>query len=152
MRLHPAARIPRILLPLLATLLVAVPLVGCGAVGALTPRSWGMSATNQAGTASTTSVTDASGQVLNVEFDPADADHASTVSVPAGLANTLDVAWTGGACDMATDVAIAGRGAGLAVTVKITSNGQVCDAIGLPRVIRLSLRAPVAPAAVTVSQ
>ena len=107
---------------------------------------------NQAGTESITSVTDKSGKVLGVIFDPADADLSKPVSAPAGMPRTLDVAWTGGACDRTTDVTITGSGPGLAVRVAITSNGQDCDAMGLPRVIRLSLAEAIPPAAVSVTQ
>ena len=111
-----------------------------------------MSTTNQAGTDSITKVTDKSGKVLDVAFDPADADLFSPVSAPAGKPGDLDVAWTGGACDKTTEITITSAGAGLAVAIAITPNGQPCDAMSLPRVVRLSLAQPIAPGAVTVSQ
>ena len=133
-------------------LLASLSLGACDLVASVGTRTWGMTTTNQAGTDSTTSVTDTSGKVLDVEFDPADADLFNPVTAPAGKPRTLDVAWTGGACDMMTDVRITGAGTGLAVAVAITSNGQACDAMGLPRVIRLTLSEPILPAAVTVTQ
>ncbi len=150
MRPHsaPAARS----LLLLAMVLASVPLAACDLVTSVGTRTWGMATTNQAGTESTSSVTDKSGKVLDVAFDPADADLFNPVTAPAGMPTTLDVAWTGGACDKTTDITITGAGTGLAVAVKITPNGQACDAMGLPRVIRLTLTEPMLPAAVTVSQ
>lgn len=144
----PAAR--RLLL--LGMILASISLAACDLVASTGTRTWGLANTNQAGTGSTTSVTDRSGKVLDVAFDPADADLFTPVSVPAGKAGALDVAWTGGACDMTTEITISPAGAGLAVGVRITPNGQVCDAMGLPRVIRLTLAQPIAPAAVTVTQ
>ena len=137
---------------LLVLLLASVSLSACDLVASVGIRTWGMATTNQAGTDSTTNVTDRSGKVLEVAFDPADADLFNPVTAPAGKPRTLDVAWTGGACDMTTDITITGAGAGLAIAVKITPNGQACDAFGLPRVIRLTLSEPILPAAVTVAQ
>jgi hypothetical protein len=150
MRSHPAATAPRVLL--VALLLAPLSLAACGLVGTAGSRTWGMTATNQAGTDSTTNVTDKSGGVVDVQFDPADADLLKPVSVPAGKPGALDVAWTGGACDMTTDITITPAGTGLAVAVKVTPNGQGCDLIGLPRVIRLTLAQQIAPGAVSVTQ
>jgi hypothetical protein len=150
MRLH--ALLPGHRGLLLAMLLASVSITACDLVASVGTRTWGMTTTNQAGTDSTTTVTDTSGKVLDVVFDPADADLFSPVSAPAGMARTLDVVWTGGACDMTTEVAITRAGTGLAVAVLVTSNGQGCDAFGLPRVIRLTLSEPILPSAVTVTQ
>ena len=150
MRPQPASSPPRV--PVVALLLASLSLAACGLVGSAGSRTWGMTATNQAGTDSTTTVTDKSGKVVDVEFDPADADLLRPVSVPAAKPGALDVAWTGGACDMTTDITITPAGTGLAVAVEITPNGQVCDAMGLPRVIRLTPAQPIAPGAVSVTQ
>jgi len=163
MRLRPAAPTRRaaptrpapargILVPLLLAVLAAVTVSACDLVASVGPRSWGQTASNQAGDSATTNVTDRSGKVLDVAFDPADADLFNPVTAPAGKPRTLDVAWTGGACDLTTDVVITGAGAGLAVAVTVTPNGKPCDAMGVPRVIRLSLAEPILPAAVTVTQ
>ena len=103
--------------------------------------------------ARTVNVTDTRGKVVDVEFDPADADLFDPVSIPATQPDALDVSWTGGACDRLTDVAITAAGTGLAVAIAVTQDEEaVCDAFGEPRVIRLLLAAPIAPAAVTVTQ
>jgi hypothetical protein len=132
--------------------LATLSLSACDLVASVGPRSWSQATSNQAGDQATTNVTDRSGKVLEVTFDPADADLSNPVTAPAGKPRTLDVAWTGGACDLTTDITITGAGAGLAVAVAITPNGKSCDAMGLPRVIRLSLSQPILPAAVTVSR
>lgn len=150
MRLEPVRPVRRLLL--LALVLASVSLSACDLVASVAERSWGQTTSNQAGDESTTNVTDRSGKVREVTFDPADADLFTPVSAPAGKPATLDVAWTGGACDMTTDVTITGAGVGLAVAVTITPNGKPCDAFGLPRVIRLTLTEPIPPAAVTVTQ
>lgn len=143
---------PRRLIAAVGIGTLALALAGCDLAAVTGPRTWTLGATNQAGTEETTRVTDRSGKVTNVEFDPAELDPVSPVTVPAGKPDMLDLTWTGGACDKTTEVTITGAGPGLAVAVKITPNGQTCDSIGLTRVIRLTLAQPVPPAAVTVTQ
>jgi hypothetical protein len=146
-----ASRASRLLLPA-ALAAATLALVACDLVASVGTRQWTMSAEGQAGTR-TVSVTDASGKVLDVAFDPVDAELFAPASVPAGQPNALDVTWTGGACDTVTDVAISASGVGLAITVAITPDEElVCDAFGEPRVLRLFLAGPIAPAAVTVTQ
>ena len=150
MPFRPASRQPRRLL--LALVLAAVALAACDLAAVVGPRSWSLATTTSTGAAHAINVSDRSGKVTNVVFDPADADLFTPVTVPASQPNALDVTWTGGDCDLTTDVAIASAGAGLALTVRITPNGQACDAMGVPRVIRLTLAQPIPPAAVTVTQ
>lgn len=131
---------------------VAIALAGCAVVGTVGQRTWGLATTNEAGQAQTITVNDTSGLVTDVEFDPADADLFGGVTVPAGAEPGLDVAWTEGACDEATTIGIARRGAGLAVTVTVEAGGEGCDGFGIPRAIRLRLTQPVDPAVVSVTQ
>ncbi len=146
------ARAPRRLLAAVGFGFIVLALAGCDLAAVTGPRTWSLGGTNLAGTEETIRVTDRSGKVTNVEFDPAGLDPVSPVTVPAGEPDMLDVTWTGGTCDMTTDITITGTGVGLAVAVAITSNGRVCDSIGIARVIRLTLAQPVPPAAVTVTQ
>ncbi len=132
--------------------LVAAVVAGCGLMAEVGARSWNMTATNQAGTEHTITITDRSGRVINVEFTPADADLFAPVSVAPGTANALDVAWTGGACDATTQVDITAIGAGLEVGVRTEDNGMPCDAMGLPQVVRLTFAEPIAPGMVKVTQ
>jgi hypothetical protein len=132
--------------------LLALLLGACQLTAQVGVRSWGAGTLNQAGDPHAILVTDRSGKVLDVTFEPEDADLTDAVTAPAGRSNTLDVTWTGGTCDASTTVDIAARGAGLAITVAITSSGEACDAMGVPVTIRLSLSQPIPPAAVTVAQ
>lgn len=131
--------------------LLSILLAACGIVPGIGTRTWGLATTNQAGVDQTIKVTDTSGLVQEVEFDPAEADLFSAVTAPPGRPNTLDVTWTEGACDTATDITIAGRGQGLDIRVSITG-GEGCDAFGTPRAIRLRLVQPIPPAAVTITE
>ena len=90
--------------------------------------------------------------MVDVAFAPPDANLFEPVTVAPNTPNALDVAWTGGACDATTAVAIASLGAALEVAVEIEDNGMACDAIGLPQVVRLTFAEPVAPALVKVTQ
>jgi hypothetical protein len=147
-RARPARRIA--LIAALGTLAVAT--AGCGLTAVTGPRTWAMGSTTSTGQEHTITVTDTSGRVTDVEEPPDAGFPAAPVVVPAGLPDRLDVSWTGGDCDKTTDVAIAPRGNGLAIRVTITPNGQVCDAMGVTRVIRLTMAQPIPPAAVTVTQ
>ncbi len=135
-----------------ALLALAVIVSACGLVPSVGARSWGLFTTDQAGSGQSVQVTDTSGLVNDVQFDPADANLFEGVTAPAGMPNTLDIPWTAGPCDAATAITIVGRGPGLAVTVAITPGAVPCDAFGMPRAIRLNLAKPVLPAAVSVAQ
>jgi hypothetical protein len=137
-------------LSLVAALALAIG--ACDLVREVGARSWGMAATNQAGTEHTITVTDRSGLVADVEFAPVDANLFEPVTAVPGRPNALDVAWTGGSCDKTTTVDITKAATGLAVAVAIEDNGMPCDAMGLPQVVRLTFAEPVAPAAVKVTQ
>jgi len=130
---------------------LAVLAAACDLVPGVGVRTWGLTTTNQAGVDQAVQVTDTSGVVRDVQFDPVDADLFGGVTAPPGQPNTLDVAWTAGACDTGTGIAIERRGQGLHITVSITG-GEGCDAFGTPRAIRLRLVEPVAPGAVSVTQ
>jgi hypothetical protein len=129
-----------------------VVLGACSVVPEFGPRSWRLATSNQAGVEQSVQVTDTSGLVRDVAFDPADANLFGGVTAPAGRPNRLDVPWTAGPCDAATTITIARSGPGLAVTVAITPGPGPCDAFGIPRAIRLTLADPVLPAAVSVTQ
>jgi hypothetical protein len=131
---------------------LALTLGACDVVREVGSRSWSEGTTNQAGTTHSITVTDRSGRVVDVEFSPADANLFEPVTAVPGSPNALDVAWTGGACDATTVLDIAAAGTGLAVKVAIEDNGQACDALGLPQVVRLTFAEPVPPGAVTVTQ
>ncbi len=133
-------------------ILPAALLVGCDVVRQVGARSWSMAESNQAGTEHAITVTDRSGRVVDVAFAPPDANLFQPVTVAPNRPNALDVAWTGGACDATTTVDIDSLGAALEVAVAIEDNGMPCDAMGLPRVVRLTFAGPVDPGLVKVTQ
>lgn len=136
--------------PALVLLVVAtVALAGCQRVAG--PRTWTMSADLAAGGTSTVTVRDMSGRIDNVEFDPAGVDRFGPVVNPPGQPNAVIVPWTGGACDVRTTIDIAANGQGLGLTVRPTSNGQVCDMMAVGHALRLTAREALPAASVTVT-
>ena len=149
-----SATAARRLLAVLALAAVAATVSACGVTGSVTgPRAWSQAAAGTDGTNTLVNVTDASGRVRNVEFDPADAVAGGGVSAVPGKPNLVDVPWTAGACDRQTDIAIASVGAALEVTVKIQrDDSKPCDAMALLHTLRLTLDQPIAPGLVAVHQ
>jgi hypothetical protein len=145
---------PRRLRLALSLAVVAIAASACAITGSVTgPRAWSQAASGTDGTDTLVNVNDRSGRVQNVEFDPADAVAGGGVTAVPGKANQLDVPWTAGACDVKTDIDIAGAGSGLAVTVTIQRDeSKPCDAMALLRTLRLQLDQPIAPALVVVHQ
>jgi hypothetical protein len=142
------ARLVRLVSLAGATLLVAA----CGLTAVQGPRSWNVATSDSAGHASTINISDQSGKVTDIEFDPADAKPGVGVAPVAGQPNALDVSWVGGQCDASTTIDIVGAGAGLGITVKVVPQARTCDAIGVSNAIRLKLAQPIPPAMVTVRQ
>jgi hypothetical protein len=132
----------------LAALLVAA----CGLTAVQGPRSWSVATSDSDGHASTINVSDQSGKVLDIEFEPLDASHGPGVAAVPGQPNELDVAWVGGECDDTTTIDIVGAGPGLAITVKVVPEAGPCDAIGVTRSMRLKLAQPIPPGLVAVRQ
>jgi hypothetical protein len=146
----PSRRTRRLLgLPLL---LLAVALVGACQLTSIATTEWSTTASNDAGGPHTVSVVDHTGNVDEVQFFPEDADLFGGVTVAPGNPNAIDVTWTGGSCDAATDIEITATGGGMGVAVTVTGDGNPCDAMGTPRAIRLTLGQPVPPANVIVRQ
>jgi hypothetical protein len=141
-------------LRLAALVVLAAMVSGCALAGTVAgPRSWTASASNVDGRESVVSVTDRSGRVQDVEFDPLDAVAGGGVVVVPGQPSSLDVPWTGGSCDKWTAIDIVGAGAGLGVTVTITPDETlVCDAMGVLKTIRIKLDQPIPPGLVVVRQ
>ena len=150
--MHAPARHP--LRAALALAALTVSVAACGITGSVTgPRSWSQAAIGTGGLNAVVNVSDASGRVRDVEFDPADAVAGGGVKAVPGKPNALDVPWTAGACDTTTDIAIAGAGTGLSVTVAIQRDeSKPCDAMALLRTIRLTLDQPIEPGLVVVRQ
>jgi hypothetical protein len=138
----------------LAIATVALLAAACTITGSVTgPRAWSQAAVGNDGSNAVVNVSDASGRVRDVQFDPADAVAGGGVAAVPGKPDAVDVPWTAGACDRSTDIAIAGAGTGLAVTVRIQrDDSKPCDAIGVLRTLRLTLDQPIAPGLVVVRQ
>ncbi len=126
----------------------------CAITGSVTGgRAWSHAAVADDGSNAIVNVSDRSGRVRDVAFDPADPVAGGGVAAVPGKPNELDVPWTAGACDVTTDIDIGAAGAGLAVTVTIERDeSKPCDAIALLRRLRLELDQPLAPGLVVVRQ
>ncbi len=108
------------------------------------PRQWTSSSELVGGGTYTIDVRDTSGRIDNVEIDPPNVQApAEGVANPPGQPNVLLVQWTGGACDERTDIAIDGRGQGLAIKVATTVRPVDCDAIGVGHLLRLTAGEPL---------
>jgi hypothetical protein len=126
----------------------------CGITSRVTSaRAWSQAAVRTDGSNVVVNVSDASGRVRDVEFDPADAIPGGGVKAAPGKPNAVDVPWTAGACDATTDIAVASMGAALEITVTIQrDDSKPCEEIAILRTIRLSLDQPIAPGLVAVHQ
>ena len=131
---------------------VAMLLAACGLTAVQGPRSWSVAASDSDGHQSTINVSDRSGKVLDIEFDPLEAKPGVGVAAVPGQPNALDVSWVGGQCDASTTIDIVGVGAGLGITVNVEPDARPCDAIGVSNAIRLNLAQPIPPALVKISQ
>ncbi|MEI7744143.1 MAG: hypothetical protein WCK58_10395 [Chloroflexota bacterium] len=136
----------------IALLLVALLVAGCGVTRVVSGRAWSTTATRTDGSAYTVDITDASGLAANAEVDPAGVAWAEGVANAPGRADVLLVSWVGGGCDARTEISIATAGAGLAIGVQTTSSGAVCDDVGVPHVLRLTLSGPMPAAGVSVTR
>ena len=69
---------------------------------------------------------------------------------PPGEANVVLVPWTGGACDKRTEITFTSAGQGLAGTLKITTEGDICIMIAIGHQLRLTSSTPLPAAQVTL--
>jgi hypothetical protein len=97
-------------------------------------------------------VRDESGRLTNVEIDPAGVPVAMEISNPPGQANVVLVPWTGGACDKRTEITFKAAGQGLAGTLRITTEGDMCIMIAVAHQLRLTSNEPLPAAQVTLEQ
>jgi len=131
---------------------VALLVAACGLTAVQGPRSWNVATSDTDGHSSSIDVSDRSGKVTDVEFDPLGANPGVGVAAVPGQPNAVDVSWVGGQCDASTTIDIVGVGAGLGITVKVEPDARPCDAIGVTNAIRLKLAQPIPPAMVTLHQ
>ena len=114
------------------------------------PREWTQTLTSADGTSQEILVRDESGRLTNVEIDPQGVPVAMEISNPPGEANVVLVPWTGGACDTRTDITFKAAGQGLAGTLRITTEGDMCIMIAVAHQLRLTSSEPLPAAQVTL--
>jgi hypothetical protein len=140
--------VPRVL-PLVAV--IALVAGACSLTTSVTgPREWKQTVETDGGSTQEIVVRDESGRLTNVEIDPAGVPMAMEISNPAGVANVVLVPWTGGACDKRTEITFQAAGQGLAGTLKITTEGDMCIMIAIAHQLRLTSNEPLPAAQVTL--
>ena len=136
---------------ILSLALVALVAGACGAASSVIgPREWSQTVTAADGSQQDIVVRDESGRLTNVEIDPAGVAMATEISNPPGEANVVLVPWTGGACDKRTEISFKAAGQGLAGTLRITTEGDMCIMIAIAHQLRLTSNEPLPAAQVTL--
>lgn len=95
-------------------------------------------------------VRDESGRLTDVQIDPAGVPLAAEIRNPGGEPNVVLVPWTGGACDVRTEITFTAAGQGLSGTIKITTEGDICIMMAVPHQLRLTAATPLPAAQVTL--
>jgi len=140
--------VPRVM-PLVA--IIALVAGACSLTTSVTgPREWTQTVETDGGSTQEIVVRDESGRLTNVEIDPAGVPMAMEISNPAGEANVVLVPWTGGACDKRTEITFQAAGQGLAGTLEITTEGDMCIMIAIAHQLRLTSNEPLPAAQVTL--
>jgi len=128
----------------------ALSVAGCGLTRIESPRSWTQTEESAGGQKHVIAVSDLTGRVDSVEIDPPGVAAFGEVANPPGQANVVIVPWTGGACDERTDIGISTNGTDLVVEIAAKASPGACDAIGVGHAIRITGRAPIPAATVTI--
>ena len=140
--------VPRVM-PLVA--IIALVAGACSLTTSVTgPREWTQTVETDGGSTQEIVVRDESGRLTNVEIDPAGVPMAMEISNPPGEANVVLVPWTGGACDKRTEITFQAAGQGLAGTLEITTEGDMCIMIAIAHQLRLTSNEPLPAAQVTL--
>lgn len=138
------------LVAITSLLLVASTLAACGLTAVSGPREWGLSTEQADGTKRDVVVRDTSGRITDVVIDPQGIQMPGAITNPNGDLMTLLVPWSGGACDVKTEIEFAARGQGLAGTIKTQTTGEVCVMMAVQHLLELKLNTPVPAASVTL--
>ena len=148
----PATRITVTRLATIAAVLVlATSLAACDIVSRVAgPREWTQEVELQDGTKQTITVRDTSGKIENVEIDPPGVQDPGVIANPDGEPNVVLVPWTGGACDIETQIDFAAQGDGLAGKLQIETSGDVCVMMAVPHLLRLTTNVPMPAASVSL--
>ena len=137
------------LLPIAA--IAALVVSACSATGSVIgPREWTQTLESADGASQEIVVRDESGRLTDVEIDPQGVDMAPEIMNPPGQANVVLVPWTGGACDKRTDITFRAAGQGLAGTLRIATEGDMCIMIAVAHQLRLTSSEPLPAAQVTL--
>ena len=146
----PAVPARRLAIP---ALLVAAALVvgACSITSSVTgPREWTQEVTTDTGSKQTIVVHDESGRLTDVQINPQGVPMATEISNPPNEPNVVLVPWTGGACDVRTEITFKAAGQGLAGTLKVETSGEICIMIAIPHQLRLTAATPLPAAQVTL--
>lgn len=137
---------------ILALVTLSVSVAACDIVSQVSgPRSWSQGVELQDGSTQTITVRDTSGRITNVEIDPAGVQDPGQIANQDGSDNVVLVPWTGGACDVQTTIEFAAAGDGLAGTLRIETEGDVCVMMAVPHLLRLTMNAPTPADTVTLT-
>lgn len=139
-------------LTILAAASVAGLLAGaCSITSSVTgPREWKQTVETDAGQKQEIVVRDESGKLTDVQIDPQGVAMSDQISNPPNEPNVVLVPWTGGACDVRTEITFKAAGQGLAGTLKIETSGEICIMIAIPHQLRLTAATPLPAAQVTL--
>jgi hypothetical protein len=134
-----------------AVLVLASSVAACDIVSRVAgPREWAQGVTLPDGTVQSIIVHDTSGKIENVEIDPAGVQDPGAIANPDGEPNVVLVPWTGGACDIETSIDFAAQGDGLAGELQIETSGDICVAMAVPHLLRLTTNVPMPAASVSL--
>jgi hypothetical protein len=134
----------------LAVVVVLVASACSATSSVIGPREWTQTLESADGASQEIVVRDESGRLTNVEIDPQGVDMAPEIMNPPGEPNVVLVPWTGGACDKRTEITFKAAGQGLAGTLRITTEGDMCIMLAVAHQLRLTSNEPLPAAQVTL--
>jgi hypothetical protein len=135
----------------LAALVSALVAGACSLTSSVTgPREWTQTVEAEGASKQEIVVRDETGRLTDVQIDPQGVPMATEISNPPGEPNVVLVPWTGGACDVRTEITFTPAGQGLAGALKVTTEGDICIMIAISHQLRLTAATPLPAAQVTL--